>query len=108
MEQFINAELELQKSVKKGDIESILSLFGVTERLKPMDVLAYAEEGTEIKVALGNLGEVHVNLGADMEKGKKKTIMTLFWFAERSKPIETMRDAEAGESIAVKMYLIDS
>ena len=47
-----------------------------------------------------------LKLGADVPKGRKKTIMTLFWFVERSKPIEMMRNAQADENIKINFYKI--
>ena len=63
-----------------------------------------ADEGASIKVVLEGLGEADLKLGNDMEKAQKKTIMTLFWYSEKSKPIEIMRDAEAGESVTVNFW----
>jgi hypothetical protein len=54
-------------------------------------------------VILEGLGEIDLKLGADMEKKQKKTIMTLFWFAERSKNMEMQRKAEAGENVTLKI-----
>ncbi len=104
MEKFTSAELTLVKSVRSGTKESLLSLFSVTERYKRMTVLLNADEGTTIKVVLEGLGEADLKLGADMEQGQNKTIMTLFDFRERSKPIEMNGDAEAGASITVNMW----
>ena len=56
-------------------------------------------------MVLEGLGEAGLKLGADMEKGDQKTIMTLFWFNERAKPIEMQKDAVAGETVSIKMYL---
>jgi len=55
-------------------------------------------------VVLESLGEIELLLGDDMEKGQNKTIMTLFWFSEKSKPIEMQRAAEKGEPITVTMW----
>lgn len=104
MEKFANIELRLNKSVKKGDKESLLSLFSVTERFKHMEVLTSTDENASIKVVLEGLGEADLKLGNDVEKGQQKTIMTLFWYNERSKSIEMKRNAEAGESIAINMW----
>ena len=104
MEKFASTKLRLNKSVKKGDKESLLSLFSAAERFKHMEVLTNADEGTSIKVALEGLGEADLKLGDDMEKGQKKTIMTLFWYSERSKPIEMKRNVELGENIAINMW----
>lgn len=104
MEKFINAELQLKKDVKKGDEESLLSLFNVAERFKHMEVRKDADEGTDIKVILEDLGEVDLKLGADMKKGQKKTIMTLFWYDERSKPIKIKRNAKAKENIIINIW----
>ena len=104
MDKFISSELKLYRNVKKGDKESLLSLFNVTERFKHMELLTDAEEDDNIKVVLEGLGEIDLKLGADMEKGRKKTIMTLFWYAERSKPINIKRDAQAGEKIVINMW----
>lgn len=106
MQEFANAELILYKSVKKGDKKSLLTLFSAAERFKPMEVLTNAEEDATIRVILEGLGEIDLKLGDDMKKGQKKTIMTLFWFFEREKPVEIKGDAEAGESIPVKMLLV--
>jgi hypothetical protein len=106
MKKFANSELILHKSVKKGDKKSLLMLFNASERYKPIEVLTNAEEDEIVKVVLEGLGEIDLKLGADMEKGQKKTIMTLFWFFEREKSFEMKRDAESGESIPVKMLLV--
>ena len=105
MELFANVKLKLNKNVNKGDKESLLSLFSVEERFKRMEVLKDADEGTVIKVALEGVGEIDLELGNDMEKGQQKTIMTLFWYAERSKPIEIEKDAGAGTNIVVNFWL---
>jgi hypothetical protein len=108
MKTFAAIELPIRKSVKKGDALSLLSLFSVPDRFKRMEVLEDAEEDTPVKVTLEGLGEADLKLGADMEKGDQKTIMTLFWFAERSKPIEIQRDAAAGEPVTLKISLAES
>ena len=104
MEKFASIELRLNKSVRKGDKESLLSLFSSAERFKHMEVLTNADEGASIKVVLEGLGEADLKLGDDMEKGQKKTVMTLFWYSERSKPIEMKRNAETGERIILQMW----
>jgi len=104
MEKFAAIELKLAKNVNKGDEESLLSLFSATERFKHMEVLIDADEDAIMKVVLGELGEAGLRLGADMEKGQKKTIMTLFWYNERSKPIKIKRDAVEGESIEMSIW----
>jgi hypothetical protein len=104
MEKFASTDLTLVKSVKKGSKESLLSLFSVPERYKHIKVLMNADEGASIRVSLEGLGEVDLKLGADMEQGQNKTIMTLFDFSERSKPIELNGDIEAGASITVNMW----
>jgi hypothetical protein len=104
MERFASTELKLVKSARKGDKESLLSLFSVTERYKRMEVLCSADEGAGVRVALEGLGEADLKLGADMEQGQDKTIMTLFEYSERSKPIEMNGNAEAGASVTVNMW----
>ena len=104
MEKFASTELRLVKSVKKGDKGTLLSLFSVPERYKHIKVLMNADEGTSIRVVLEGLGEIDLELGADMEHGKNKTIMTLFDYSQRSKPIEINADAEADASITVNMW----
>jgi hypothetical protein len=106
MEKFGNAELRLNKNVAKGSQESLLTLFDADDRFKPIEVLVNADEETSVNVVLEGLGEANLKLGADMEKGRKKTIMTLFWFVERSKPIEMQRDASQGDSVVINMYLV--
>jgi hypothetical protein len=103
MDKFTETELQLNKDVKKGDKESLLSLFSVKDRFKRMEVLKDVDEGQSVKVILKGLGETELLLGNDMEIGNQKTIMTLFWYSERSKPIEMTRDAKAGESITIEM-----
>ena len=105
MEKFGNAELRLNKNVKKGSQESLLTLFDADDRFKPIEVLVNADEDTGVNVVLEGLGKASLKLGADMEKGRKKTIMTLFWFVERSKPIEMARDAAQGETAVLNIYL---
>jgi len=108
MELFATNKLKLNKSVKKGDKESLLSLFSPEDRLKNTKVLTDAVENTSVRVSLENLGEIDLKLGDDMEKGQKKTLMTLFWFNERSKPITMMKDAQAGEPVEINMYKLDN
>ena len=105
MELFAEVKLKLNKNVKKGDKESLLSLFGVEERYKRMEVLTNADEDTVVKVVLEGLGSIDLKLGNDMEKGQQKTIMTLFWYSERSKPIEIEEDARAGNKVSTSMRL---
>lgn len=104
MEKFATIELKLCKSIKMGDQESLLSLFGASERFKYMEVLLDADEDTNMKVVLEGFGEADLKLGADMEQGQKKTIMTLFWYSERSKPIEMKKDAEEGENVTLTIW----
>lgn len=106
MKEFINSELKLYKSVKAGDKKSLLALFSAAERYKPMEVLTNAEEDAIVKVILEGLGEIDLKLGNDMQKGQKKTIMTLFFFFEREKLVEIKRDVKAGEIIPLKMFLV--
>jgi hypothetical protein len=104
MERFANIELKLKKSVKKGDKDTLLRLFSASERFKHMEVLEDAEENSTLKVVLEGLGEVSLQLGDDMEKGQRKTVMTLFWFSEKSKPIVMLRNADAGEGITINIW----
>jgi hypothetical protein len=107
MELFMTNKLKLKIDVKKGDKENLLTLFSANERFKPAQVLINAQENEAVKVSLEELGDNHLKLGDDMEKGQKKTIMTLFWFEERSKPITIIKDAQAGDTVVVNMYKID-
>jgi hypothetical protein len=104
MDKFANIELKLKKSVTKGEKNTLLTLFSASERFKHMEVLIDAEEGTNLKVVLESLGEAELLLGDDMDKGQKKTVMTLFWFSEKAKPIEMLRNAEAGEGITINIW----
>jgi len=108
MKEFANGILILAKDVKKGEKESLLSLFSAAERFKPMEVLVDADEECIIRVVLEGIGQIDLKLGADVKKGEKKTIMTLFWFAERSKPIEIMKDVKAGQKVEVRMWLVEA
>ena len=104
MEPFARTKLRLTKNVEKGAQESLLTLFGAEERFARMEVLCGREEDDEVRVVLEGLGEAVLKLGDDIEKGQKKTIMTLFWFSERSKLIQIQRDAKAGETIDVVLW----
>jgi hypothetical protein len=104
MDKFTAIELKLNKDVKKGDKESLVSLFSFEERIKRMEVLIDLDEGQTVKAVLEGLGETELKLGADMEKGDRKTIMTLFWMPEKSKLFEMKRNAKAGEKIVVNMF----
>jgi hypothetical protein len=104
MDKFAKIELKLKKSVTKGEKNTLLTLFSANERFKHMEVLIDAEEGTKLKVVLESLGEAEFLLGDDMDKGQKKTVMTLFWFSEKSKPIEMLRNAEPGEGITINIW----
>lgn len=105
MEKFGTTELRLNKNVKKGSKESLLTLFDADDRFKPIEVLVNANEEINVNVVLEGLGKATLKLGADMEKGRKKTIMTLFWFVERSKPIEMLKDAAQGDTVTLNIYL---
>jgi hypothetical protein len=108
MELFMTNELTLKMDIKKGDKENLLSLFSAGDRFKPARVLIDAEENESVRVSLEGLGEIDLKLGDDMEKGQKKTIMTLFWFEERSKPVTIKKDARAGDKVSINMYKLDS
>ena len=107
MELFMTNKLILKIDVKKGDNENLLALFSAAERFKPAQVLIDARENETVKVSLEELGGIDLKLGDDMEKGQKKTIMTLFWFEERSKPITIMKDARAGDTVVINVYKPD-
>jgi hypothetical protein len=104
MDKFTSIELKLNKDVKKGDKESLLSLFSFEDRIKRMEVLINLDEGEAVKVVLEGLGETELKLGNDMEKGERKTIMTLFWIPEKSTLFEMQRNAKAGENILINMW----
>jgi hypothetical protein len=108
MELFMTNELKLKVDVKKGDKENLLALFSAADRFKPAQVLIDAQENESVRVSLEGLGDIDLKLGDDMEKGQKKTIMTLFWFEERSKPISIMKDAQAGDKVVINIYKPDS
>ena len=103
MESFASYELTLKKGVKKDDKVNLLELFSASDRFKPAQVLTDAEENDSVRVSLEGLGEIDLKLGDDMEKGQKKTIMTLFWFEERSKPITMLKGAQEGEPVKIEM-----
>lgn len=104
MVKFASIELKLQKDVTKGAQESLLTLFGFEDRLKRMEVLIDVDEGEKVTVELKGLGKTELVLGNDMEKGDRKTIMTLFWLPEKSKLFEITRDAKAGEYISMDIW----
>ena len=106
MKKFTSVEMILGKDVKKGDQESLQTLFHSAERYKRMELLVSADEDTDIKVVLEELGEATLKLGDDMEKGQQKTIMTLFWFAERARLIEMKKKAKAGMSVIIDMFIM--
>jgi hypothetical protein len=105
MEKFASIVLPLEKNIKKGDKETLLTLFSVQDRFKRMEVLKNADENTPVKVVLEGLGQAELKLGDDMETGMRRTIMTLFWFMERSKLIEIQKDSAKGEEIILNLFL---
>ena len=105
MIKFAGAKLVLGKDVEKGDQESLQTLFKSAERYRRMVLLASAEEDANVRVNLQGLGSIDLKLGDDMEKGQVKTVMTLFWFAERARPIEIKRKARAGTPVTLTMTL---
>jgi hypothetical protein len=105
MVKFASVKLILGKDVSKGDRESLQSLFHSEERYRRIPLLASAEEDANVRVVLGGLGSIDLKLGDDMDRGQVKTVMTLFWFAERAKPIEIKRKAKAGKRITIDMAL---
>ena len=104
MDKFASVNLRLGKDIKIGDRESLQTLFHSAERYRRMEVLKNADEDTDVKVVLEGLGEIVLKLGDDMEKGRQKTIMTLFWFLERDKMIEMRRNAREGETVTINMF----
>jgi hypothetical protein len=104
MEKFAGIELKLTKNVKKGDKESLTSLFNFMDRTKRMEVLLDMEEGDTVKAVMEGLGENDLVLGNFMEKGMKKTIMTLFWLPEKTKLFEMKKDAPAGELVKITFW----
>jgi hypothetical protein len=105
MVRFASVKLILGKDVNKGDQESLQTLFHSAERYRRILLLTSAEEDASVRVVLGGLGAADLKLGDDMEKGQVKTIMTLFWFAERAKLIEMKRKAKAGMSVTINMMV---
>jgi hypothetical protein len=105
MIKFTSGKLRLGKDVNKGDRESLQTLFHSEERYRRMVLQAGAEEGANIRVVLQGLGAIDLKLGDDMERGQVKTIMTLFWFEERAKPIELKRKARAGSTVTINMAI---
>jgi hypothetical protein len=103
MVKFASVKLILGKDVKKGDKESLQTLFHSAERYRRMPLLTSANEDASVRVVLKGLGAADLKLGDDMEKGQIKTIMTIFWFAERAKLIEMKRKAKEGESVTIDM-----
>jgi hypothetical protein len=106
MMKFGSFELKLGKDVAKGDKESLQTLFHSAERYQRTEILTNAEEDATIRVMLEGLGEADLQLGDDMEKGQQKTIMTLFWFVERAKPIVMKKGAKRGDSVVINMFLV--
>jgi len=105
MDELSFVEIALGKDVNKGDPESLLSLFRPNERFKRMKVLMQADEHTPIRVVVEGLWEGELKLGNDVEEGQQKTIMTLFWYSERSKRFEIKRNAKADEIAKITMLL---
>ena len=106
MVKFGSVKMVLGKDVKKGDQESLQSLFHSLERFRPIKVLASADEDAAIKVVLQGLGSAELKLGDDMKRGQVKTVMTLFWFAERARPIDMKHRARVGKVINITMTLV--
>jgi hypothetical protein len=105
MKELASINLSLRKDVIKGDKENLLSIFDDVERNKRTRILTHAEEDTPVKVLLGELGEADLKLGADMKEGKQKSLMTLFWYAERITPFEVKKKMKAGKSIPVRILI---
>ena len=105
MVKFASVKLILGKDVNKGDQESLQTLFHSAERYRRLPLLTSANEDANVRVVLRGLGVTDLKLGDDMEKGQIKTIMTLFWFAERAKLIEMKRKAKAGQSVTMDMTI---
>jgi hypothetical protein len=106
MDKFTSINLKLNKDVKKGEKESLISLFSFEDRIKRMEILLDMDEAQIVKVVLDEIGEVELKLGNDMEKGDRKTIMTLFWMPEKSTLFEMKRNAKAGEIILLNMWKV--
>jgi hypothetical protein len=104
MKIFASIELTLNKNVKKGEEESLSSLFNFRDRVKRMEVLQDMEEGQTVKAVVEGLGETDLALGNFMEKGQKKTIMTLFWLPEKTRLFQMQKDAAAGEKVNITFW----
>jgi hypothetical protein len=104
MKIFASIELTLNKNVKKGDEESLSSLFNFRDRVKRMEVLQDMEEGQTVKAVVEGLGETDLALGNFMEKGQQKTIMTLFWLPEKTRLFKMQKDAAAGEKVNITFW----
>jgi hypothetical protein len=105
MIKFARVKMILGKDIKKGDKESIQTLFHSVERYRPITLLAGGAEDANLRVTLRGLGSADLKLGDDMRKGQVKTVMTLFWFAERAKPFEMKHKARAGKVVTIEMSL---
>jgi hypothetical protein len=105
MIKFARVKMILGKDVKKGDQESLQTLFHSVERYRPITLLASGAEDDNLRVTIKGLGTADLKLGDDMKRGQVKTIMTLFWFAERAKLIEMKHKAKAGKTLTIDMLL---
>jgi hypothetical protein len=104
MEKFAGIDLKLNKNIKKGDKESLSTLFNFQDRTKRMEVLLDMEEGDTVKAVVEGLGETDLALGNFMEKGQKKTIMTLFWLPEKTSLFDMKKDAPAGQIVNLTFW----
>ncbi len=104
MEKFASIDLKLNKNVKKGEKESLSTLFNFQDRVKRMEVLLDMDEGDIVKADVEGLGETELALGNFMEKGQKKTIMTLFWLPEKTKLFEMNKDAAVGTPVKLTFW----
>jgi hypothetical protein len=105
MQELAKDTFRLKKDVQKGDKESLQTLFDDAERLKHMEVLSHVEQDTTVRVVLEGIGEVDLEIGAELKKGQKKTIMTLFHYPVRATLFSVSKNAKAGQNVPLKIFV---
>lgn len=96
-------ELKVARAVRKGDAVSLMSLFDSSQRFERFPLEADLEEEQVVTVRVGSIGEWALPVGADMVAGHHKTLMTMFWYRERTATLPSACDVEAGQTVRVEI-----
>lgn len=98
-----SVSLKVGKAIAKGAPVSLMVLFGSSERFERFVLDADLQENEKVSLQVGDVGSLQLPVGNDMAAGQKKTLMTMFWYPERTQLMDAQRDVAAGEELTVEI-----